>query len=422
MNENRTESVFLNRLFELFICVFYTWYFLPICNVLLPNDRYKLIFFCFFAIGFVGLFLLGGIRINTVIVAVLSYIVVFTLLFVRGVGDSAAHIRVSFMFWGTALLCFGVLKEEGRCRIGKYLLLLFLITSVTSAVGVFLDNSAARTIAHVGADDALQNSFKMKNISSIYLFQCLVAFVPILVCLPKSRIQRALGFGVIAVILAVLLNASFTISLIIFLVALGVSVMQSGKSINRVILTGLFGVLAIIIWFNIADILMFLSSAISNAKISSKLNELSVILMGGSVSGDVSLRLELYKASFDTFLANPFGTGVYYSYVRFEDGIGYHSQIIDDMARYGIFALVFYVTFFAGYFRYLKNEWKKVDCSRVAGIVTLIYVAFLILNLGFRSSEESVVMLFILPVLPEIIIQHRKKRELRCSEERLDEV
>ncbi len=411
MNNIKAGSIYIKWLFELLICVFYTWYLLPICNVLLPNDKYKLIFFGCFAAGCVGLFLLNGIRINTVMVTVLSYLVVFTLMFALGVDDADAHIRVSFTFWGTALLYFGILKEDSQHRIGKYLLLLFLITVVTSAIGVFVDNSAARTIAHAAADDALQASYKIKNIASIYLFQGLVLFVPVLICLPKNKIQRIINLILLVGIFLTLLNASFTIALLSFFVAVFLSVMQSGKSINRIILTGIFGILAIALWFNMSDIMFFLSSVIDNYKITDKLFEASKLFSGGALSGDVAERWELYKVSLNTFLQNPFGTGAHYSYIGFENGIGYHSQFLDDLARYGFVALVFYITFFVGYFSYLKNEWKKIGCSQVAGIISVIYIMFLTLNLGFRSSEESVLMLFILPVLPSLLMKRREKKK-----------
>lgn len=416
MSNDKTEITFLKRLFELFVCVFYTWYFLPVCNALLPNDRFKLLFFGFFAVGCVGLFLIGGIRINTVMVAVLSYIVVFTLLFVRGFGDISSHIRVSFTFWGTAILYFGILKEDSRRRIGKYLIFLFLITVVTSSIGVFIDNSAARTIAHAGADDALQASYKMKNIGSIYLFQGLVFSVPMLICMPKNKLQRVISIFLLVAVLAVLLNASFTISLLLFFVAVFLSVTQSKNSINRIILTGVFGVLAVALLYNMSDILLFLSSVIDNYKITDKLYEASKIFSGDVLTGDVAERLELYKVSLNTFSQNLLGTGAHYSYIKFEDNIGYHSQLFDDLARYGLFALAYYITFLTGYFIHMKEQWKKVDCARIAGIITVIYAMFLTLNLGFRSSEESVLMLFILPVLPDILVKWKEKKAQKKEE------
>jgi hypothetical protein len=41
------------------------------------------------------------------------------------------------------------------------------------------------------------------------------------------------------------------------------------------------------------------------------------------------------------------------------------------------------------------------------------YVTLLLLNIGFRSAEESVIMLFILPELPEIVLFHKEKNKSR---------
>ena len=47
---------------------------------------------------------------------------------------------------------------------------------------------------------------------------------------------------------------------------------------------------------------------------------------------------------------------------------------------------------------------------RVSTSITIVYAVLLLLNIGFRSAEESVIMLFILPELPEIVLYHKGKK------------
>ncbi len=409
MNINKSIKFESRHFFELLICVFYTWYFLPIFNVLLWTNAFKLIFFGCFLLGTLGLLVKNGMQRNGVIFSVLAYFVVFTVLYLLKVDDASAHIRVSFIFWGAALLCFGVLDDGGRCRIGKYLLFLFIVTVITSSIGVITDNNAARTIAHVAADDALQNSYKLKNIASIYLFQGMVCFVPVLICLPKNGKQWLLSAILLISVFVVLLNASFTISLLVFVFAVAISLVQRGTGMRRLFMALLIGVLTFVLLMNASEILLFLSETIENEKISERLYYLAQGIVSGSFGGDVGDRWKIYQASLKTFLEHPFGVGAHYSYRIFEDGIGYHSQFLDDLARYGIAALAFYATFFISYYRYLKKQWEKVDCPQVAAAVSMVYLVFLIMNLGFRSADESMMMLFILPVLP-LLIAKRSKR------------
>lgn len=409
MNSDKIKNIELKRLFEFLVGIFYVWYFLPICQALFWNNSVKYICFGCFAVGIIGLLFLNGIRLNAIIVAVGGYLLIFSMLYLLNVDDANAHIRISFTFWGTALLYFGILDDGGRIRIGKVLLFLYAITVITSSIGVIIDDAAARTLAHAAADDTLQTAYKMKNIASIYLFQCLICFVPILIFIPKQRKQKMISIILLTAILLVLMNASFTISLIVFVVAVVLSILLKGTGTKRMLITVILGIVAIAFLANGSSVLYFLSSVIDNEMISVRLAELAAGFSSGNLAGDAGLRLDLYVSSLTTFFENPFGVGAHYSYHPFENGIGYHSQLLDDMARYGIFALAFYITFIVGYYKHLRRTWHRLNCPQVAAVVTSIYVILLILNLSFRSADESIVMLFIMPVLPQLIEKHYKK-------------
>ena len=49
----------------------------------------------------------------------------------------------------------------------------------------------------------------------------------------------------------------------------------------------------------------------------------------------------------------------------------------------------------------------------VAASITIVYIVLLLLNIGFRSAEESVIMLFILPELPELVLHQKEKSHKR---------
>ena len=108
-----------------------------------------------------------------------------------------------------------------------------------------------------------------------------------------------------------------------------------------------------------------------------------------------------------TFIRHPFGIGAHYSYNKLENGIGYHYQILDDLARYGVFALAFYFVFLPQTIKQLYKHCGKINMEETVFPVFIVYVGFLILNIAFRSSAESVVMLYILPVLPDLILNKK---------------
>ena len=100
-----------------------------------------------------------------------------------------------------------------------------------------------------------------------------------------------------------------------------------------------------------------------------------------------------------------------------EHGIGFHSEVMDDLARYGIFALGFYLLFFYEYARLLREQWTKVGLACVTFPVCTVYALFLLLNIGFRSADESIFMLFILPALPDILLNAGYGRRVSLEEE-----
>ena len=407
---NKPGTIKLEFIFELLVCVFLTWYFLPISQALFW--QYKTIMFGLFMFSAVALAFLNNIRLAKILIPILSYMLLLTVLVLCKVGDAQEHIRVSFTYWGTALLYFAVLRDDARVRIGKYLLVLFIVTAITSSVGVIADNNAARTIAHAAADDELQQKYQLQNIGGNQFFQCLVMLVPLLICLPKRLWTKVAGWVIAIAVLVVLVNASFTIALIGYMLALLLALFlkeekQTAKGLlSLALLTGVILVLA----SNGSDILQYLGNNIENKAIAIRMHELREMIYFDNAQGDAAMRVEQYTMSLKTFLQNPLGVGAYYSYVPGSNGLGYHSKILDDLARFGILAIVFYVMFFRYYYQHLKNAWKRAGHPRIAIVIVLTWILLLFLNLGFRSGQESIVMLFLMPAIPLMVEAHNNKR------------
>jgi len=404
-------------IFEILIAIYYAWFFLPVGRAFFSASIYKYLFFAMFAVGIVGMMFIKGrafnVPINRLVVVLIAYFAVMSFMYVLDIADASAHIRVSFTFWGTLLLYFFALDDCGKIRLGKFFLLMFIVTCITSSIGVILDNSAARTIAHAAADDELQRAYSMKNIGSIYLFQCMVVALPTMFGLSNTNKSRVVTVLLTCLLFFVLINASFTISLILFVVTLTLLLVFT-KTKNK---TWLFlkivaiSVLLVLALFG-RDILVWFASVVNNARIYERIMGLVELIYGtGVATGDVATRSELYMASWNTFCNNfLLGVGPHYSYIPLDNGLGYHSQILDDMARFGIFAVAFYVIFFTGYYKLLKKEWEPIDAdSKVPFLTAIIYALFLLLNIGFRSGIESLVILFILPVLPKLFNKDVKR-------------
>ena len=163
--------------------------------------------------------------------------------------------------------------------------------------------------------------------------------------------------------------------------------------------------MALVLFMPWADLFSYFASVINNETISERLHSISTSIAYGMASGNLASRADVYMSSLNTFLKHPFGVGPEYTYSTFENGIGYHSQFLDDLARYGIFGIIFYIAFFIGYYKLIRKQWDKVNMRQIAIPVVVTYFCFLVFNIGFASAHEGVLMLMLMPTLPEFIIR-----------------
>ncbi|MGI6194406.1 MAG: hypothetical protein ACOYIJ_03425 [Eubacteriales bacterium] len=411
----QSKKIGISNIAVLFLSIYYAWFFLPVLRISFNTSLYKNLFFLCFVIGVSLLFLNyvistgGKIKLTfNILVPIIIYMLVMSMFVMFNYYDASKHIRVSFTFWGTALIYFLLSYNPSLQRaFGRFLLILFIINCITSFIGVYFNPSAARALTNaLKSTEAIEEDIYLskRNISSIYLFQSLVVIAPIFIFMVKKKIKTFWAITAVILIFIAILKASFTISLLLLMAGIGLSLIYVKGIAGKVLLVLFSFILVLLPW---SSIFGYLSDVIDNSYISTRLHDLSVYFSEGNITGTVSARFNVYISSFMTFIRHPFGIGAHYSYNKLENGIGYHSQILDDLARYGVFALAFYIVFLTQYFKLLKKQWVKINMEEAVFPIFIVYVGFLILNIAFRSSAESVVMLYILPVLPDLILNKK---------------
>lgn len=424
---NERGPITLTDIACVLLAVYYTWYSLPFMRITFKSSLYKTMFFGCFAIGAILLlvaqfgryeFVISLSRGRNLLICVLPYMTIMTIFYIFDIGDASRHIRVSFTFWGTALI-YALLSidKKAQIRFGKYLAFLFCLTALTTVTGVFSDSSVARAIANASQREenvARDYTLMRKNISGVYLFQCLTILAPVTIIGIRQHKRRFLyAVGLLFIVVAII-KGSFTISLLVLAVSCGVALASNRRIPAAIILTL---VVLILLLMPLDSLFKYLADAIRNHYISERLNEIASFFSGATLYGDMKKRALCYMYSIRTFAQNPLGTGAWYSYVVGRNGIGYHSEILDDMARYGIAAIAFYLAFFVAYYQMLKGQWGKINLAGVAFPICVTYFLLLLLNVGFRSADESIFMLYILLILPEIFIQPQKDCAVRLQKE-----
>ena len=396
------------KLFEPFLWVYFVWYYLPVARAFFRSGIYNQLFFGLFAIGCALCFYEyitahQEIRFQyNPLIPVLAYLLVFFIFSLLNIATAKDHIRVSFTFWGSLIVYYlTVMNPRTQKRLVVLGMVMLLTTAITSMVGVVVNPRAARIITYASNDIEEDLAIRLLNIGGLAFFQGLVVCVPILLTLISHNKYKRLAIVALSIIFISLLSASFTIALIVFVVAVIMGYIANNSLNGRVMAISICLIIIFVVpWSNV---LMWLSEIINNPTISERLLSLASSLSSGSAEGDLSSRVNLYLSSLNTFLEQPWGVGPEYTFVNYEKGIGYHSQFLDDLARYGVFALIFYIAFFAGYYKLLYKQWSKIDLQQIALPVVIVYFIFLVLNPGFTSPHEGVLLLFLIPAFPDVI-------------------
>lgn len=403
------------ELFEPFFWIYFIWYYLPIARTFFKSALYNQIFFSFFICGCAICVIKSLIKRkrqkqwylhfkNTALAPVVLYMLVFGVLVFLDVGTAERHIRISFTFWGVLIAYYLITPyERAQRRLTILIALMFLVTAFTSLLGVIANPRAARILTYAANDLQEDLVIRMLNIGGIAFFQGLVVCVPILISFIRRNQYRTICTALLITIFVSLLSASFTITLLMFMVAFLFGYLSENTSIKNAFIVSISAFLIFVIpW---TDILSYLADIIGNETISARLDSIARSISMGAFSGNLASRFQTYITSLNTFLSNPFGIGPEYTYLTLQNGIGYHSQILDDLARYGFWALAFYIAFFVGYYKLVKKQWGQIEMQRIALPIVSTYLGFLFLNPGFTSEHESVLMLFLLPTFPALLTQ-----------------
>ncbi len=420
MIENKTDKHIC--LFEICFAIYSIWYFLPVARGFFWGGTWNMIFFAFYLMA-IGLAFLKSAKFDMkpmtakTAFPIIAYMLVFLIYYYLDISHARAHIRVSFTFWGTFI--FFMLTEkypESQKRMAKYLIILFVITYATTLFQLVANPSIARTLTDASVEEELRRDEMMKNIGDIYVVQMSVLFIPFLMDLfifkAKKMFHRILGLGILVLEFYFILSASFTLSLIVYVICIAMSVLLLSGSKStvstamKIVIVGIFVIL--LMQVNWVNLFTSIANSIGNDYIAERFYGLRDMFITGVGTGDASNRPLLYLMSLETFFKNIYGVGPDYSYIPGSSGIGMHSQIFDDLARYGILALAFYIVFLKNFYKMLCMKFKEIGMERVVLPTILTYILFLCVNIGFRSPYESLVVLFLFPALPLLFSKQSK--------------
>lgn len=283
------------------------------------------------------------------------------------------------------------------------ILILFVITSVTTIVGLQIYPDASRYLATVPDINAEENiRYNFMNIGGYNFVYMLTLIYPLLIYGYKKR-KIHLFFVLLGGILTfiVIVNAGYTTALLLFIVSTVFLFFSRKLRISHVVI---ITIISLIVIYALSDIissgLNSLADIIENKDISMRLRLLAEG-REGLTSGEDD-RLSLYMMSIRTFLKHPILGRLLMDETLM---IGGHSFILDFMADFGIVGLAIIVVMYRViYVRFFKPYKDKEGFG---------YVFWLFIQPIILSTVNTNMWIFVLCLYIPVVLAYIDKKEVK---------
>lgn len=402
------RNKFIENINFIALVVFIAWYILPVAKVYFNGVMFNIIMSIVLLIFFITAYMLAPKKFwvigkHTIIVIICIIIYIINMFIRKEAGNPIAYAKIGIIFWIPVImsnLYIHYYYNSKKKALIYIILLYFILTTIPTMIEVFANPGAIRELSYGGVDTIEDYSKVQRNVGTFSYVYGLAIIIPFLIHILIEAKNKKIYLLLTLISIMTLIKASFTIAIIISVISMLIYYLTSKKNITHKIMIVSISILFVVISFSfLPNFLIKLSNNIDNKYFKQRIIEVADFIGGNEINGgDLTSRLELYQKSFNTFLKHPIvGVGGYY-YIEFNNpGIGYHSQLIDDMARYGIFSLFFVIIFFYYYRKYLLKISTKGTNNRIIN-TTIFGVLFLaLINPCFNNEWISIIMFILLP-------------------------
>lgn len=274
-----------------------------------------------------------------------------------------------------------------------YLTLLYLITLITTIGVLSTDGLAARTLTSSSSDPDAIHSYQLKNVGSFDFIYSLLLLIPMIggyikATFIKSRARSLffVGFQILMIICVIMSN--FTTALILLFVDIMLLFLIGREKMTL----SKFVFISVVVMVLAPALLIFFIQQMVNLTDSiyaaDKLTGLLAATAGSEDVGEVYTRTDLIQASIHSFFSNPIiGVGGWYPiYGVPSPKIGYHSQFIDEFARYGLIGAGPLLLFFRNIFSIIyKQNGHREFYKNIVFVPLLLFTILSFLNPVFAN-------------------------------------
>lgn len=430
-NENNNLNYFLKaNLFILFVI------FIVLITPIINHNTSNLIIIILLGLWFITA-ALSDLRYFTIIepvtVKVILWIIyLFLFRIFKYLDSTIGNMYEIIIFWFFAIVMnfYFNLKNQKTLKIIVQVLTTIIIVNIFSNIIEIGDNlNLSKNVTSMVVD----NSFYTTNVGNVSFMFSVALFTMAFIhfAFIKQETNQKLVFIILSLagLYLVFLSSSLITLLVMVLMIMIYFFLQWYKKRKlttkiRVILIG-FVCLVSMFFFRgiISDILILVAKKSSNILLANRIEEIALMLVNkGEVFSSPLTRPSLYLKSLKTFIENPiFGKGMIHNHFYNLTYIGMHSQILDDLGRYGLVGLIFVVSIFKSYHKINKNYY---DNPIYILYLTCLFgvIVFSLLNTTINSNSGVIIAMFIFLFLPYILnIESQNSSDVNLEEAQITE-
>ena len=405
---------FVNQLSCIIICTWMCW---PLFNVrtrvitvlsffvlwLLTTDlrwltrklSKDLIFICIFLMTFV------------------PYIITGTLQY-GDVGSNAIWVNAPLFFVGMFINHYYMYYKRDYIAVGRMAfvsLVMLSIGSIQTIRGLESFPMASRILATQNSKNVLYEALGIGGYNFVYsaVFVCIALLYFIIRKTPElKRPCKAFIVTVFALMLRMILKASYAIAVILILTAVGLLLVFKTK--KRAYLLVFFGLLFLLVIPKnvIGDCIMKITRLFEGNVIGEKFTDLADVFLNNGLGGQTGARIGLYSMSLKAFLKNPL-FGIYGPFGNINDRIGWHSGWLDLMGLYGLFSSL---PMFIGILSNFKKQllfYSGYSYYNFLLVTQLMFILFGFINPLTYVYQIGFALFFITPAVPFLSKTFTKK-------------
>ncbi len=296
---------------------------------------------------------------------------------------------------------------ENKMRIFTVAIIGFTFTYLYSIKWLSVDpNLSRKAAANIKSEQGVDTLNAIGGFDTVYGSVLVVIILLFLYKLLSRKWKKLVCCFLIISSIVFIIMASYGTAIVLLVIALSLWTMQTNRVLGGIML-GIF-ILVAVNHVEMGAMISHWSQKIDYSDmLSQKMNEIGFILQTGEAAGTLAGdegRFARMGWSVETFLKYP----IFGAYGKNDALIGYHSELVDSLAKFGVFGFIPLIMFFIYFFKDIYSGLETVEGKRCCILVGIMYIVIAILNPALYTQQ--VLPLFILlPICESFTLKNKEK-------------